>query len=223
MRYGLPAPLAPLARLNVPGIARPTLARLHENEKGVRLSDPDDLLDAGDDELDGLLTPTQALRLKAAIVAERGETLRRKQAGHLVRAEERGFKVRLVEELYTAGGAALEVAVTDSLRRRDGVTGPQTASRRRGHPDRDAERDGCRLSHSFAGRGEARQLDEGEGGPRHRHRDQPSELRLRRPTRLSRRCRRRQPRSPERAADASSFSSRSMCSPRQSSAAAKSG
>jgi hypothetical protein len=43
-RYGLPAPLAPLARLRVPGISREQLLRLYQNEQGVVLHDPEAIL-----------------------------------------------------------------------------------------------------------------------------------------------------------------------------------
>ncbi|MGH2781595.1 MAG: DEAD/DEAH box helicase, partial [Thermoleophilaceae bacterium] len=74
-RYGVPAALAPLARLNAPGVGRAALLRLYEGDHGRQLYEPDVLLDADVAEFDGLLKPVELERLRTAIVAERGETL----------------------------------------------------------------------------------------------------------------------------------------------------
>jgi ATP-dependent DNA helicase len=114
-RYGVPAELAPLARLNAPGIGRTALLRLYEGDQGRRLYEPDVLLDADIAEFDGLLKPVEVERLRTAIVAERGETLRRRRDGQLGRAERVHLDARLIEDLYKATGAALEQAVADAL------------------------------------------------------------------------------------------------------------
>lgn len=114
-RYGVPAELAPLARLHAPGVGRAALLRLYEGDQGRQLFEPDVLLDADVAEFDGLLKPVEVERLRTAIVAERGETLRRRRAGHLDRAERSHLDAQLVDDLYQATGAALEQAVADAL------------------------------------------------------------------------------------------------------------
>ena len=114
-RYGLPAPLAPLGRLHVPGISRDALLRLYRNDRGVELYDTEVILDAATEAFDGLLTPLQVARLKQAILDEAEESLRRRRAGQVARAEQTALPVRLIEDLYTATGGGLEQAVTDAL------------------------------------------------------------------------------------------------------------
>ncbi len=114
-RYGLPAVLAPLARLHVPGISRDALLGLYRNDRGVELYDPEVILDTEAEAFDGLLTPLQVARLKQAILEEVEESLRRRRAGQVARAEQTELPVRLVENLYTATGGGLEQAVTDAL------------------------------------------------------------------------------------------------------------
>jgi replicative superfamily II helicase len=115
LRHGLPHELAPLARLDAPGIGRATLSQLLAGDNGRQLYDPDNLLDAGVDELDGLLTPAQTATLQAAIVVERGESLGRRRRAHHDRATRSQIDARLIDDLYTAAGAGLEQAVTDAL------------------------------------------------------------------------------------------------------------
>jgi helicase len=114
-RYGLPAALAPLARLHVPGISRDALLRLYRNDRGVELYDTEVILDAAVEAFDGLLTPLQVARLKQAILDEAEESLRRRRAGQAARAEQTVLPVRLIEDLYMATGGGLEQAVTDAL------------------------------------------------------------------------------------------------------------
>ena len=114
-RYGLPAVLAPLARLHVPGISRDALLGLYRNDRGIELYDPEVILDTAAEAFDGLLTPLQVARLKQAILEEVEESLRRRRAGQVARAEQTELPVRLVENLYTATGGSLEQAVTDAL------------------------------------------------------------------------------------------------------------
>jgi hypothetical protein len=114
-RYGVPAALAPLARLNASGVGRAALLRLYEGDQGRQLYEPDVLLDADLAEFDGLLRLVEVERLRTAIVAERGETLRRRRDGHLDRAERAHLDAQLIENLYAAKGAALEQAVADAL------------------------------------------------------------------------------------------------------------
>lgn len=114
-RYGLPATLAPLARLQVPGISREHLLALYQDERGLTLHDPEAVLDREDDEYQGLLSPLQLVRLRTAILADIEESLRRKKAGHVARAQQTLLPRDLVDGLYSSSGAALEQAVTDAL------------------------------------------------------------------------------------------------------------
>jgi helicase len=114
-RYGVPAELTRLARLNTPGVGRAALLRLYEGDRGRQLYEPDVLLESDVAEFDGLLKPVEVERLRTAIIAERGETLRRRREGHLDRAERAHLDAQLVEDLYRATGAALEQAVADAL------------------------------------------------------------------------------------------------------------
>ena len=114
-RYGLPAPLAPLARLQVRGISREQLLSLYRNDRGVELHDPEHLLDAPDEDFAGLLTLRQLGRLRQAILADIEESLKRKRAGQLARAEQAELPLKLVDELYAAKSGGLEQAVTDAL------------------------------------------------------------------------------------------------------------
>lgn len=114
-RYGVPAELAALARLHAPGVGRAALLRLFEADGGRQLYEPDVFLDADIAEFDGLLTPVEVERLRSAIVAERGETLRRRRQGHIDRAERAHLDAQLIDDLYTADGGAFEQAVVDAL------------------------------------------------------------------------------------------------------------
>jgi ATP-dependent DNA helicase len=115
LRHGLPHELAPLARVNAPGVGRGALMRLLAGDAGRELYDPDNLLEAHADDLDGLLTPAEATSLQSAIVAERGESLRRRRRSHRERAGRSSFNARLIDDLYTASGGGLEQAVADAL------------------------------------------------------------------------------------------------------------
>jgi replicative superfamily II helicase len=115
LRYGLPHELASLARVNAPGVGRSTLMRLLVGDDGRELYDPDNLLEAQLDDLEGLLTPAEATSLQSAIIAERGESLRRRRRSHRERAARSSFDARLIDDLYTTSGGGLEQAVTDAL------------------------------------------------------------------------------------------------------------
>ncbi len=115
VRYGVPAELVPLARLNVRGVARGSLIRLYEGGRDKHLHDPDVLLDAEDDDLAGLLTPLEAARLREAVIAERGETQTRRRRAQTERARVAELAEQLIDDLYTLGGVDLERAVADAL------------------------------------------------------------------------------------------------------------
>lgn len=114
-RYGVPAALAPIARLRVPGISREQMLGLYQNAQGIQLHEPDTIIDAPDDAFRGILSPLHVARLKQAIITDFEESLKRKRAGHRARAEQANLLPALVDALYTATGGALEQAVTDAL------------------------------------------------------------------------------------------------------------
>jgi hypothetical protein len=111
-RYGLPAGLAPLARLRVPGIKREQLLRLHLDGIDVEL---DRFWDVSDDALAEYLTPIQMDRLRLAIRADVEESLKRKHLGQRARAVDASLPAKLVDDLYATAGQGLEQAVTDAL------------------------------------------------------------------------------------------------------------
>ena len=116
-RYGLPADLAPLARLQVPGIWRQHLLRLYQAEHSTNWHVPETFLDAPDEAFEDILTPLQVSSLRRAILADIEESIRRKRAGHLARAEQASLPRKLIDDLYVAEGGGLEQAVTDALNR----------------------------------------------------------------------------------------------------------
>lgn len=114
-RYGLPAPLAPLARLRVPGISREQLLVLYQNAPGIELHAPETILDTEETAFEGLLTPLQVARLRQAILADIQDSVRRKRSGHVARAEQISLPRKLIENLYATKAGGLEQAVTDAL------------------------------------------------------------------------------------------------------------
>jgi len=114
-RYGLPAALAPIARLRVPGISRDHLLGLYRNPGGNQLHEPDVIIDTSDEVFKGILTPLQVTRLRQAILADIEESIRRKHAGQVARAEQANLLRKLIDDLYTTEGRGLEQAVTDVL------------------------------------------------------------------------------------------------------------
>lgn len=114
-RYGVPLEVANLARLRAPGLARETLVELARNESGVSLFDPDEVLGAKVEDFKGLLTPAQLASLKGAIERDTLDTIARRRAGHVARAEQADLPERLVEALYSAEGSGFEQAVFEVL------------------------------------------------------------------------------------------------------------
>ena len=112
-RYGLPSRLAPLARLRAPGVARDVLRRLDGYHGDVPLYDPEFILDADSEAFNGILTPTQLASLRQAITRDTEESLQRRRAGHIARADDTTRQI--IANLYAASGGALEQAVTDAL------------------------------------------------------------------------------------------------------------
>ena len=114
-RYGVPAELAPLAALDAPGVGRDALIRLYHGDSGRRLFDPDVFLDADTAEFQDLLRPIEVERIRAAIVAERGETFARRRDAHLQRAQDARLHEQVIRDLYEKEGIPLEVAIADAL------------------------------------------------------------------------------------------------------------
>src|SRR5262249_44765521 len=107
--------VAPIARLQLQGISRDQLVTLHQQAQDLDLADPTVVLDAPEEAFKGILSALQIARLKQAIVVDIHDSMVRKRAGHLARAEHAAIPRRVVEELYNAEGAALEQAVADAL------------------------------------------------------------------------------------------------------------
>ncbi len=114
-RYGLPAPLAPLARLSVRGVTRKHLLALYRDERGLDLHTPEALLDRPDEDFEDLLTPTLLDRLRKAIVEDIHASLLVRRTGQRRRAEVADLPAKLVDDLYTTTGNGLELAVADAL------------------------------------------------------------------------------------------------------------
>jgi helicase len=114
-RYGLPAPLAPLARLSVRGVTRKHLLALYRDERGLHLHTPEALLDRPDEDFEDLLTPTLLDRLRKAIVEDIHASLLVRRTGQRRRAEVVDLPAKLVDDLYTTTGNGLELAVADAL------------------------------------------------------------------------------------------------------------
>jgi replicative superfamily II helicase len=108
--YGLPAELAPLARLRS-GISRSSLLRLYEGG----IYQLDDVLEADTAKLESALSAGQIARLKQAIVEDTEATLRRFRTGHLRRTNRSGLSAEMIEALYSAKGVDLEEAVEEAL------------------------------------------------------------------------------------------------------------
>ncbi len=111
-RYGVPAELAPLARLRPAGVPREALMQL----RALGVVEPDDLLEADPTALQPALSPLQVTNFKRAILEETELSLRRKRKGHLRAAAEIGIPPTLIETLYSATSTALEDAVCDALK-----------------------------------------------------------------------------------------------------------
>jgi helicase len=108
--YGLPAELAPLARLRA-GVGRTSLLKLYE----LRIYRIDDVLEADHETVQTALSVEQLERLKHAILQETEASMRRFRTGHLRRTDRSGLSTEMVESLYTAKGSGLEQAVVDAI------------------------------------------------------------------------------------------------------------
>ncbi len=154
-RYGLPAPLAPIAALRVPTITRDVLLRLYQNGSDRRLYDPHTILDSAPEAFDGLLLPLQVDRLKKAILEDEANTLRRWRAGHSDRADQTDLPKRIVDALYVAEGEDFEQAIADALSF-VGLTAKRIAQQRTGQADIHVQYGGTIIVAATASRNEAR-------------------------------------------------------------------
>jgi hypothetical protein len=120
------------------------------------LHDPEVIIDADVEQFEGLLTPSQLARLKQAILEEIEDTLLRRRAGHLARAEQAALPSQLVEQLYAATGGDLEQAVADALEH-VGLPAQRVLSQRRAEEDvRLAHADGTVVFSVTASQGDVR-------------------------------------------------------------------
>lgn len=111
--YGVPTELVELARLRV--LPRSDLLRLAINDKGIKLTDPHEILDAEPGRFVGILAPQKATALKERIARSIGETLRRRKVGHLLRCDKLAAIRPLVERVYDAHGTDFDRALEDLL------------------------------------------------------------------------------------------------------------
>lgn len=114
-RYGLPAALAPIARLRVTGVSRDDLRRVFEAGQ-PELYDRDAVLDLEPPAFDGLLTAAQVTRLQAAILEDTEESTQRRHTGHRLRAARGTLDIALIDSLYEVSGSALDRVVAEALR-----------------------------------------------------------------------------------------------------------
>ena len=178
-RYGLPSPLAPLARLRVPGISREQLLGLYQNE-GIELYDPETIVDEPDEAFNGLLSPLQLARLRHAILADIQESIRRKHSGQVARAEQANLMRKLIDDLYATKGTTLEQAVADALNH-VGLSATRVLRQPHGEEDiRVAHADGTVIISVTASQDEAAHpVEQGEGNPRRGSGTESHQLRLR--------------------------------------------
>lgn len=138
-RWGVPASLAPLARLRVPGISRALLMEVAARLGDTELLLPDRFLDIEPNQLSGVMTASQVARVKDAILRDTLESLARQRAGHvnraqLNRAQRAAVPLRIVEQLYDARGGGLEQAVLEAFQF-SGVTASRIANQPHGEED----------------------------------------------------------------------------------------
>ena len=140
LRYGVPPTLVPLARLEVRGIGRSDLMRILETGKAEFL-DPDRLVELEAEDLADVLTASQIQRLREKLAQTMRDSLRRRKAEHLIRADAAQLPRRIVHELYEAHGGGLEQAVNDALAL-VGLPARRIRRQPHGEPDIVVEHDG---------------------------------------------------------------------------------
>ena len=81
----------------------------------AELVEPDAVLEAAVEDFDGLLSPAQVVALQLAIEQDAEQSMERRRAGQEARAQTAGLPTRLINDLYTRDGTALEQPVCDAL------------------------------------------------------------------------------------------------------------
>ena len=131
---GVPIELAPLAELRA--IPRSDILRLHNNEKGIRITKPDDILDSDPSLFVGILAPQKVIALKERISQSIGDSLRRRRVGHILRCDRLAVTKSLVERVYDSQGIDFERALEDLMNAPALGLGVRRFTRqRRGEPD----------------------------------------------------------------------------------------
>lgn len=111
--FGVPTELVELARLRV--LLRSDLLRLVFNTKGVRITEPHEILDTEPKTFSGILSPQKVTALKERIARCIGETLQRRKVGHLIRCDRLAAIRPLVQRVYDAKGTDFDRALEDLL------------------------------------------------------------------------------------------------------------
>jgi hypothetical protein len=109
----VPIELVELARLRI--IQRSDLLRLINNEKGIRFTEPHEILDADPGLFVGIMAPRKVIDLKEGIARSICDTLKRRKAGHLLRCDKLAAIRPLVERVYDAHGTDFDRALEDFL------------------------------------------------------------------------------------------------------------
>jgi hypothetical protein len=96
-------------------IPRSDLLRLVNNDKGIKLIEPHEILDAELGVFVGIMAPRRAIALKEGIARSICDTLTRRKVGHLLRCDRLAALRPLVERVYDANGIDFDRAVEDLL------------------------------------------------------------------------------------------------------------
>ncbi len=109
--FGVPTDVVAIAELRV--LRRSEVIQLVANAKDRRFTSLHQILDAPASDFVGILSPQRAERLKAAILDSIGESLGRRRAGHLARADKLPVLRPLIERVYDCHGDDLDAALDD--------------------------------------------------------------------------------------------------------------
>jgi helicase len=115
MHYGVPFSAVHFARLRVRGLGRAQLTRLVRNDTGRVFLSLEEVLDASPTEFSGIINPSIVPKLQEAILRSMNESLRRYEAGLLVRARRLSVPEALVKDLFSSQGVDFERAVENIL------------------------------------------------------------------------------------------------------------
>jgi len=111
--FGVPMELVELARLRV--IQRSDLLRLINNEKGIKFTEPHEILDADPGLFIDIMAPQKVIALKEGIARSICDTLKRRKVGHLIRCDKLAAIRPLVERVYDAHGTDFDRALEEFL------------------------------------------------------------------------------------------------------------